>query len=164
MKKKQSGFTLMEIILVMVIISIMFGFAVPKLDSFLTEDRSKKGIRIFNEFIRELKITSLKKSKDFILVIDPRSDNFWIEPEKDIEPDKKSLGKDINISGVQTKKSDYSTTKKIYIKFYSKGYNDPFIIILKNKKDNKIYSIAVPPFLSEPQVFNKPCFFEDGFT
>jgi prepilin-type N-terminal cleavage/methylation domain-containing protein len=164
MKKRESGFTLMEIILVMVIISIMFGFAVPRLDSFLTADKSKKGVRLFNGFIRELKISSLKKTKDFLLVIDPDSDSFWIEPEKDNEPDKKNLGKDIDISGVQTGTSDYSTTKKTYIRFYSKGYNDPFIVILKNRKDDKIFSIAVHPFLTEPAVYDKPHFFEDGFS
>jgi len=153
----------MEIILVMVIISLMFGFAVPRLDSFLSEDRSKKGIRAFDGFIRELKISALKKSRDLTLVIDPGSDNFWIETGKDLEPDKKNLGTNFDIAGVQTHKSSYSTTKKAYINFYSKGYNDPFILILRNKKDNKVFSIVVHPFLNSPQIHNKLHFFENGF-
>ncbi|MDY0362460.1 MAG: prepilin-type N-terminal cleavage/methylation domain-containing protein [Desulforegulaceae bacterium] len=164
MKKNEAGFTLMEIIVVIVIISLMVGFAVPKLDSFLSEDKSKKGIRIFCSYIRELKLEALKKSQDFVLVIDPDSDKFWIDVDDEETAQKKSPGKDIDIAGVQSGYIDYSTTSKIYVRFYSKGYNDPFVVTLKNRIDNKIFTIAVNPFLASPVIYNKLCFFEECFS
>ncbi|MCB9480604.1 MAG: prepilin-type N-terminal cleavage/methylation domain-containing protein [Desulfobacteraceae bacterium] len=164
MKNSEAGFTLMEIIVVIVIISLMVGFAVPKLDSFLSEDKSKKGIRILSSYIRELKLEALKKSQDFILVIDPESDSFWLDVKEGENPEKKDLGKDVDIAGVQSGYGDYSTTRKIFVRFYSKGYNDPFVVTLKNRIDNKIFSIAVHPFLASPVIYNKLCFFEECFS
>ena len=161
-KSFNKGFTLMEIIVVIIIISLMTGFAVPRLDSFLSSDKSKKGIRIFTGLMRELRLKAVKNGTDQILVVDPSADRFWVESGSE-EKDKKSPGSDIDIAGAQISGLDYSSSEKVDIRFYKKGYNDPFTVTLKNRSDGSVFSIVGYPFLPSPEIYNKPYFFDSGF-
>jgi|GEM_PF-5382483 len=161
-KSFDKGFTLMEIIVVIIIISLMTGFAVPRLDSFLSSDKSKKGIRIFTGLMRELRLKAVKSGTDQILVVDPSAERFWAESDSE-EKNKKSPGNDIDIAGAQISGFDYSSSEKVYIRFYKKGYNDPFAVTLKNRSDGSVFSIVGYPFLPSPEIYNEPYFFDSGF-
>ena len=147
----------MEMIVVMVIISLMMGFAVPRLDGFLSKDRSKKAVRQLTGLVKNLRLKSRKNKKDYFLVVSPSQNEFWVESVKgDDKTEKISLEKDsVSITGAQVAGSPFSRFNNVFIRFYKKGYNDPFVIALTNEKNNKISSIAGHPFLYPPEIHNK---------
>lgn len=145
----------MEIIVVIVIISLMMGFAVPRLDSFLSEDRSKKGIRLFTAMVSNLKKKAVKSGKDYLLVINPIDNKVWVANEDSQSIKKRSLGEDINIRGVSIGRDKFISGSKVYIGFFKKGYNDPFSIVMENRKSKKIFTIFFHPFLSSPDIYDR---------
>ncbi len=161
MKSFDKGFTLMEIIVVVVIISLLMGFAIPKMGSFLDEDKSKKSIMSFISLLKELRNNALIKKQDIFLVIDPQKDIFKVAGPGGNNPPK-SL-KDIDIKGVKRPGADFLSMEESYIRFYKKGYNDPFILVLQNRSNLKVQSIVVHPFLPNPDIYSNLNLSEDGF-
>lgn len=145
----------MEIIVVIVIISLMMGFAVPRLDSFLSEDRSKKGVRLLAAMVSDLKRKSVKTGQDYLLVINPLDNKVWVETQDPKNAQKRSLGEDINIKGVNFGSDRFISGSKVYIGFFKKGYNDPFSVVLQNRTSQKIYTMVFHPFLSSPDIYDR---------
>ena len=156
MLQNENGFTLIELIVVVAIISLLMGFAIPRLDGFLSEDNSKKEIRKFCSLAKELRGRAVKDKKDYILVLSPSSNEYWVEPDDEKKlPKKFSTGKRFSIKGAQIQGYDFSRAKSIKIRFYKKGYNDPFVIVFTTDTNQGIYSVVFQPFLSRPSILNK---------
>lgn len=163
MVSSQKGFTLVEVIVVVVIISLILGFALPRIDSFLDEDRQNRSIRDLMILVKELRLKSQKLNKDHFLVISPMENSYWVDDLSDKKDVKKIFtGEDIYISGAQIPGYDFSRFKKVHIRFYKKGYNDPFIIVLNNRLNDTISSIYGHPFLYPPDIFDKALFLNGG--
>jgi len=152
----KKGFTLVELIVVVSIISLMIGFIVPNLDSFLSKDRSKKAVRSVFYIVQSLRSKAKKNFKDYYLIINPSNDTYAIGNGSDSPENEKIIGSDISIESIQVPGAFVSRMKKAYIKFYKKGYNDPFVMVLKNRSDDKVFSIYVHPFLFPPETYDKP--------
>lgn len=156
MLQKENGFTLIELIVVVAIISLMMGFAIPRLDGFLSEDNSKKEIRKFCSLTSELRGKALKDKKDYVLVLSPSSNEYFVEPDDEKKlPKKFSPGKRFSIKGAQIQGHDFSRTKSVKIRFYKKGYNDPFVIVFTQGTGEGIYSVVFQPFLPKPSILKK---------
>jgi prepilin-type N-terminal cleavage/methylation domain-containing protein len=161
-KCRDGGFTLIELIVVIVLISMMFSFALPKMDSLLFIDNRDKVSRWVILNVENLKNLSIKKQIRYVLHVDIQNNAFWISEEgmdeaalTEARKNGYMLPDDIRLVDViypnQKKEDDRSD-----IYFYVKGYSDHAIIHMENTDHDKL-SFVIEPFLP-------PVGIRDGFV
>jgi prepilin-type N-terminal cleavage/methylation domain-containing protein len=154
-KKAQRGFTLIELVVVIAIISLMLLFVVPKFDSMLFSDNTKKVNRWIIYNVMNLKVKAVKERKDYILHADVTGNAFWISDETmeagALESTKEntrfSLPEDVRIVSVIFPDHKYGDEITGDIHFYKKGYSDMVIIQIENADEGK-FSLLIEPFLN----------------
>ena len=77
----QRGFTLIELIVVIVLIGLMFGFALPKMDNLLYMSDRDKVARWVVLNVEHLKNLSIQKQVRHILHVDIPANTLWISQE-----------------------------------------------------------------------------------
>ena len=170
------GFTLIELIVVMALITIMLGFATPQLRSVLFVDGTKKASRWMMITIPAIKTKAIREQKLMVLGISIDQNNMWVvDPQptkkeensdeedefKDSEdfentddlkegPAKQNLFKlpsDLHIVDVEFPNEDRISTGEADINFYPQGYSDHAIIHVEDNDGNR-FSFLIEPFLS----------------
>ncbi|MBI5118601.1 prepilin-type N-terminal cleavage/methylation domain-containing protein [Candidatus Poribacteria bacterium] len=76
MRKK--GFTLIELVMVMAIISVIAAIVLPRLDPFVPKRRLKSAARVLSGTISLAYGESISKNKTYRLYMDPSDDSYWI--------------------------------------------------------------------------------------
>jgi prepilin-type N-terminal cleavage/methylation domain-containing protein len=168
---KVGGFTLIELIVVMTLITIMLGFAAPQLRSALFVDGTKKTSRWLMITIPSIKTKAIREQQLMVLGISIDEDNLWVvdpQPlkkekndmegnEEDVEdledfgePPKKQkifkLPSDVHIMDVEFPNQDRISVGETEIYFYPKGHSDHAIIHLEDS-DGHRFSFLIEPFL-----------------
>jgi prepilin-type N-terminal cleavage/methylation domain-containing protein len=170
------GFTLIELIVVMTLITIMLGFATPQLRSVLFVDGTKKTSRWMMITIPAIKTKAIREQELMVLGISIDQNNMWVvDPQptpteknndedaelKDLsdlenaddlkeEPAKQNIFKlptDVHIVNVEFPNEDQISMGEVEINFYPQGYSDHAIIHLENNDGNR-FSFLIEPFLS----------------
>ncbi len=181
-ENKNSGFTLIELIVVITIISLMLVFALPNFQSFIT-DSSKKTSRWIILTVKFLKQSAIHEQKLYTLHIGIDQNKMWYtdegEPEeensKDLEDEiEKSafeetespikgeykLPKDFKILDVEYPGDDKVSSGEAALDFYKKGYSDKAIIHIEDEDDNQ-YSYMIEPFLLRVKMVKDYISFEE---
>ena len=163
---RNSGFTLIELIVVIALLSIMLAFALPRFEGSMLTNNNKKVIRWFINQVQILKQNSLKNRKIYTLNISPDAGKMWISDESMTEEALEaasqngfSMPDNITITGVL-----YPDGKKISfgnaeIRFYKTGYSDKVIIHIEDD-DNNPTSLLIEPFLPNIKVYEEYVDFE----
>lgn len=73
--KRQTGFTLIELMVVIGIIAIMAGFAVPAIMNWLPNYRLKAAARDLYSNMQKAKLEAVKRNKDVIIIFTPGAYN-----------------------------------------------------------------------------------------
>ena len=94
-KVNKQGFTLVEILLVIVLIGVVLVLAVPSTRDVLTGDNLKKASRQFIAMERKLRVEAVRDQINYILCIDLPNSAYWVitsdmTPEKQDEIKKTS--------------------------------------------------------------------------
>ncbi|MBW1822856.1 MAG: type II secretion system protein [Deltaproteobacteria bacterium] len=141
MKPKQnSGFTLIELTVVISLISIMLFFAVPRFRNAVLTDSMNNTSRWIIGKVRVLKEYSTSKQKLCILHVNMDSNKMWVSDE---------TMKGIISSG------------QADICFYRAGYSDKALIHIQGDDEQKI-SFLIEPFLPKVKLYEKYVDFEDS--
>ena len=161
------GFTLIEIIVVMVIISTIVFFSIPRLQSNLFFDQTKKVSRWIYVKVRDLKEISIREKKDYILHVDLDTNSFRMSRQSMDEEDtiKKrlppyNLPEGVRILDVEFPYNQVISTGSVDVMFYAKGYSDKALIHLTDENDRRI-SFLIEPFLPTVKYFDRHVGFED---
>jgi prepilin-type N-terminal cleavage/methylation domain-containing protein len=161
------GYTLIELVVVMVLISIIFFVALPRLQGSVLTDQSKKVSRWILAQTRNLKQQALRQKKDFVLHVDMQDGKFWIssadmEGEALVKAQKDAyrLPESVSIMDVTFARSGAVATDQAEILFYAKGYSDRAFIHLQDE-DGRRYSFLIEPFLPQTQYFDEYAGFQD---
>ena len=77
-RKGQKGFTLIELIVVMTLITIMLGFATPQLRSVLFVDGTKKTSRWMMITIPTIRTKAIREQELMVLGISIDQNNMWV--------------------------------------------------------------------------------------
>ena len=170
------GFTLIELIVVMTLITIMLGFATPQLRSVLFVDGTKKTSRWMMITIPAIKTKAIREQELMVLGISIDQNNMWVvdpqptETEKNNaendelsdlsdlentddlkeEPAKQNIFKlpsDVHIVDVEFPNEDRISMGEVEINFYPQGYSDHAIIHVEDN-DGHRFSFLIEPFLS----------------
>jgi prepilin-type N-terminal cleavage/methylation domain-containing protein len=149
------GYTLIELVVVMALISTMFFFAMPRFRDNVLTDQVRKTSRWVITQTRHLKQQSIREKKDYILHVDIDSDKLWIStPDMEAEALEKAqdeafqLSEEVAIMDVAFPGRGKILSGQVDIYFYAKGYSDKALIHLQQDNDRQV-SFLIEPFLPQ---------------
>ncbi len=159
------GFTLIELMVVILLISVLLAVAIPRFESGVIQDPMKKVSRWMINTIRALRSTAVQQQKLQALVIDLNDSRMWVI-NADMSNEALAMAADkafampqsIQIIDVQFPQREAigSGTAEIY--FYPSGYSDKAVIHLEND-DAERFSYLLEPLLPKVKLFEEWIFF-----
>jgi prepilin-type N-terminal cleavage/methylation domain-containing protein len=169
MKPKQnSGFTLIELTVVISLISIMLFFAVPRFRNALLTDNVNNTSRWIIGKVRVLKEYSTSKQKLCILHVNMDSNKMWVSDETMTQEDLEKahekgfeIPEDVKVINVEYPKKGIISSGQADICFYKAGYSDKAFIRIQGDDEQKL-SFLIEPFLPKVKLYEKYVDFENS--
>jgi prepilin-type N-terminal cleavage/methylation domain-containing protein len=165
--RQNNGFTLIELIVVISLISLMFFFAIPRIQVDILSDNTRKVSQWIMLNISSLKEKAVHDQKRYVLHLSLDSNRLWVsndtmsaEELEDAAAIGYNLPEDIKLLDVEYPGKEKISVGQADIYFYKKGYSDKAIIHITNN-DNEVLSFLIEPFLSRARLYNKYLEFED---
>ena len=165
--RQNNGFTLIELIVVISLISLMFFFAIPRIQVDILSDNTRKVSQWIMLNISSLKEKAVHDQKRYVLHLSLDSNRLWVsndtmsaEELEDAAAIGYNLPEDIKLLDVEYPDKEKISVGQADIYFYKKGYSDKAIIHITNN-DNEVLSFLIEPFLSRARLYNKYLEFED---
>lgn len=159
-KLNKRGFTLVEVLLVIVLVGIVIVLAVPSTRDVLTGDSLKKASRQLIGLERKLRVEAVRDQIDYILCIDVPNSAYWViasdmTPEKQNEIKKRSqhLPADVVVADIVDENNKKNSTGEVRIVFKKNNICSPVIIHLGYKEDKM--TIKINPFLGVTDIHDK---------
>jgi len=166
LSEKYKGFTLIELIVVITLISIMLGFAIPRFQNIVLNDDARKASQWIMLTVSSLKERALREQIQYILNIDMNENRLWITNETMAEDQVQAamstgytLPPDIHVEDVEYPDFQRLTAGQVQIHFYKKGYSDQVIVHLIDN-DTEQRSLWIEPFLQQVKLYEKYVSFE----
>ena len=157
-KPGQIGFTLIELIVVMALLSLTLAIAMPRLQDFLLVDHARKAGRWIILQVPSLKDRAVREQKTYRMHIDIDTARIWISDETmDEDQLLEAASRGFELTGrLEVLDVEYPNAEKISsgtaeIRFHPRGYSDRAIIHLRDDEDR--FSFQVEPFLSNVIMF-----------
>ena len=162
----KKGYTLVELIVVVVLIGLVLTLAAPRLRDALTDDSLKGAARKMIGIIKNLRNEAIREQRDYFLNLEPGANRFWIsygsmtdEERADAREKGASLPPDIRIHDVWIKGKGKIVEGATRISFTRKGYTQKSAIHLSSEDGRKL-TLVLSPFLGKVKVIDKYVEFE----
>lgn len=147
------GFTLIEIAVVILLISIMLLVALPRLPDSPLTDQTRKTKRWIILKVQDLKESAVRDQKTYTLHVGLESKRLWVTSadmsEEDLEKAEKKafkLGEELKVLDVEYPGDRKVESGQADISFFAKGYSDRAIIHMADT--DKRFSFQIESFLS----------------
>jgi general secretion pathway protein H len=147
------GFTLIELMVVMLLITIVLAVVIPRFDAAPFQDPGKKFSRWMIIAVRHLRTTAIEKQKTQALVVDLSQQRLWMinedmNEEQQAAAAEKAFAIDdsIRIVDAQFRNQESVSTGTLEIRFYPAGYSDQVLLHIENE-DAERTSYLVEPLL-----------------
>ncbi len=158
---EDKGFTLIELMVVMLLITIMLGVTIPRLDTSLLQDPRKKTARWMINTVSALRAAATEKQKSQILVVDVDDNRLWVtDAEMDDEAQKGAAENGFALPGgmrimeVQFSGKESVGSGKAMIVFYPGGYSDQAAINIETG-DSERMAFKIEPLLPRVKVVDQ---------
>ena len=155
------GFTLIELMVVMLLISIVLAVAIPRFDGGIFQDPEKKMSRWMINSVRNLRSTAIQKQVIQTLVIDVNHHKMWFENDQMDEEERAaapqsafSMPGSFTIVDIQFPQRDRITSGTVAIQFYPGGYSDMALVHLEND-DAQRMTYRIEPLLPKVKIFDE---------
>jgi prepilin-type N-terminal cleavage/methylation domain-containing protein len=157
---KKAGFTLLELLVVISLISLLFFFAIPRFSGGILADTSRRSILQMKQTIEAVKAEAVDNQMDytFHLALDTRQ--WWISHEGMDEEQRitarrqaSSWADGLRVEDVAFPDDETAVSGEVALYFYKKGYSDRARIHL-SRDDGTRTTLLVEPFLSEVRIEN----------
>jgi len=156
----QTGFTLLELLVVIVLVGVIVVLAVPSTRDALTGDSLKKASRQFVGMERKLRGDAVRDQIDYILCIDLPNSAYWVvasdmTPGKqdEIKKNPKHLPADVVVADIVDESNKKKFDGEARIVFRKSNICSPAVIHLSYEEDNM--TIVINPFLGVTDVYDK---------
>ncbi|MCG6910810.1 MAG: type II secretion system GspH family protein [Deltaproteobacteria bacterium] len=150
---REDGYTLIELVVVIALISIVFSVAMPRFRDNVLVDQRKKTARWLITQAHHLKQQSAREKKTYILHVDVDAGKLWVStPDMEdaaLEKAEKEaflLKGDVSVVDVEYPVRGKVSTGRADIYFYAKGYSDKALIHMQQGTDRQ-FSFLFEPFL-----------------
>jgi len=155
------GFTLIELIVVVALLSIVLVFTLPRFDHFLVSDPASKTSRWLIRTVKALKENAIREQKRYALHIDMDANTLWSSDASmtDEAVDQAASGGYRLPDGMRLLDVEYPTFGKVStgradLFFYPQGYSERALIHIEND-DAEILTYSIEPFLAQIGIFEK---------
>ena len=159
------GFTLLELILVMVLIAIGTALAMPRVGAFLFTDELKATARGLTGLISRASQLARQQQAPFLLKYIEREKRFVVEPEtaaatrieENSRPQRAAelrLKGQVGVRDIWAFSSGGRSVGDLIIRFTGDGYVEPSVIHLHEGGDRDL-SLVLSPFLGTLQIFDR---------
>ncbi len=159
-KLSKKGFTLLELLLVIVLIGVILVLAVPSTRNALTGDSLKKASRQLIGLERKLRTEAVRDQLDYILSIDLSDFSYWViasdmTPEKqaEIKKSRRHFPADVVIMDIVDENNNKKSAGEVKIVFKKNNVCTPAIIHLSYKEDKM--TIVINPFLGVTDIYDQ---------
>ena len=153
-----SGFTLIELIVVMALISLMFFFTFPRIHRFIFEDGADSATRTIARTVLQLKRNAVVSHARHTLHIDMYEGRIWATSELMDESQRDmayaqsvALPSDLRIIGVDLPLKKRDDSGRADIVFYPGGYSDKAVVYLEKDYEESL-ALVIEPFLQNVRV------------
>lgn len=153
------GYTLIEMTVVVLLIGVMIGVAVPKVRDTITSDRLKKTARQLIGMSRELRSDAAREQVDYELYLDIDKRRFWkisvdmtSEKREEVKKTAANLPSGVRIRDVQIYGREKKTHGEAVIRFYRKGYMQPSVVHLEYEK--RKMTLVFNPFVPAVKMYD----------
>jgi prepilin-type N-terminal cleavage/methylation domain-containing protein len=154
-----NGYTLIEIVVVISLISLLLFFAIPRFQHAVLTDSTKNLSRWIMGKVFFLKERSVRDQKLYVLNVGVDSNRLWVTHESMSEEELENaalggyqLPMDLRILDVEFPNGEVISGGRAGIYFYKKGYSDKAFIHIEDA-DNKQLSFLIEPFLSRVRLY-----------
>jgi prepilin-type N-terminal cleavage/methylation domain-containing protein len=165
---RKNGYTLIELIVVIALISILLFFSIPRFRQNVLLESSKEATRWIMIKVGFLKKSAVRDNEAYILHVSFDSGRLWIskatssdEERLDAERTGYELPKDIRLLDVEFPGKEKVTTGRADIYFHPKGYSDKAVIHIQDE-DAQPLSFLIEPFLPKVKIYNEYVGFEQS--
>ena len=162
-----AGFTLIELIVVIALMSMMLFFSLPRLQGNPFVDGANKSTRWLIGKISMLREKAVRNGRRYSLHLDLDAGRIW-ESSAAMTPDdleqaalngSYALPAGVRLVDVEFARKGKRNSGLAQITFYRTGYADKVLIHLQ--EDETYRSLLIEPFLSDVTVFEKYASFDD---
>jgi prepilin-type N-terminal cleavage/methylation domain-containing protein len=157
----KAGFTLIELMVVMLLISIVLAVAIPRFEGGIVQDPAKKMSRWMINSVRTLRSAAIQKQQVQTLVVDLSDNKLWTVNELMSEADRDaaqqkafSLPGSYAIVDIQFQGRDRISSGTADINFYPAGYSDHVLIHLENEAAERM-TYRIQPLLPKIKLFDE---------
>ena len=150
----QQGFTLLELIIVCLLISISLAFSVPNLRQALVIDQLAANSRKIMALIKEVRILAVQKQQPYLIFFDLDRNKIWYQQDVPASKEEKKHGSPhpsiqfpspVRIQDIQIGTAEKKTSGEVALWVNKQGYIEPTILHLADDQDN-IISFVLSPF------------------
>ena len=164
--KRNSGYTLIELVVVISLIGLLLFIAVPRLHDTVLSDDTQDVARWIAANVQALKHKTIQNHRGYTLHIDLDSRKMWIT-DASMSPDEFQaasrnaflLPNGMKIPDVVFPDEEVIVAGTADIRFYEKGYSDMAMIHVDGGGQQQ--SFLVEPFLPNVKIFAKHVGFEN---
>jgi len=156
---RAQGFTLIELIVVMVLIAVMTGLAAPRISSFLFSDQLKTTARKLLNLVAETGQNALRDQLPYVLSFDRDRHRFLAraigasEDGRPVAETRLTVPDDVQLVDIVSAHGGMRKDEKLELVFYPEGYVDQSVIHLRDDEGREL-TIFVSPFLGSLRVLD----------
>jgi general secretion pathway protein H len=175
------GFTLLEIMMVMVVLTMVTAFAMPRLRSALFSDQLKATARQLEGLVVEMGQEAIRSQSEQLLHFDLERKLVWsssVKPDKGKDPDavwdttpvweedkalqarRLTIPESVRVVDISSASAGKRSSGTTVIRFSTKGYVDKTLIHLRDDEGRDL-TLILSPFLAVTRVLDSYVEIED---